>query len=164
MKNQKGITLVALVVTIVVLLILAGVTIALVMNGDSSIFGNARKAGTETNVGNVKELVSTAMLTMQTDYLARRNEFAAEDMDINDATKVGEAATTIFIRETKELGVAFPDGTSLTATTKTTGSGENTETTITGFSLESDTKDGKYHVVINTAAETPSDRLKVTEK
>ena len=31
MKNQKGITLVALVITIVVLLILAGVTISMVM-------------------------------------------------------------------------------------------------------------------------------------
>ena len=43
MKNkQKGITLIALVVTIVVLLILAGVSIGTI-SGDSGILKNARK-------------------------------------------------------------------------------------------------------------------------
>ena len=37
LKREKGITLVALVITIIVLLILAGVTLAMVM-GDSGIF------------------------------------------------------------------------------------------------------------------------------
>ncbi len=46
-KYNKGITLVALVVTIVVLLILAGVTIMYVM-GDNSIFKQAQKAKNET--------------------------------------------------------------------------------------------------------------------
>ena len=34
LKGQKGITLVALVITIIVLIILAGISIALVMNND----------------------------------------------------------------------------------------------------------------------------------
>ena len=42
-KNAKGITLVALVVTIIVLLILAGVTIAMTISGDS-LFGRARNS------------------------------------------------------------------------------------------------------------------------
>lgn len=42
-KNEKGITLVALVITIIVLLILAGVTLSMVM-GDSGIFGKANSA------------------------------------------------------------------------------------------------------------------------
>ena len=37
MKNSKGITLVALVVTIIVLLILAGVSLSLVAGGDGII-------------------------------------------------------------------------------------------------------------------------------
>ena len=43
LKNKKGITLVALVVTIVVLLILAGVSINLVL-GDNGIIAKAKEA------------------------------------------------------------------------------------------------------------------------
>ena len=46
-KNNKGITLVALVVTIVVLLILAGVTLMYTM-GDNSIFKKAQDAKNKT--------------------------------------------------------------------------------------------------------------------
>lgn len=49
MKNQKGITLVALVITIVVLLILAGVTISMVM-GDNGVLKNSQKAKFESAV------------------------------------------------------------------------------------------------------------------
>ena len=44
LKKSTGITLVALVVTIVVLLILAGITITYVM-GDNSIFKKAQDKG-----------------------------------------------------------------------------------------------------------------------
>lgn len=47
-KGQKGITLVALVITIIVMLILAAVTIALVLNQDG-IIGHAKNAVTLTN-------------------------------------------------------------------------------------------------------------------
>lgn len=43
MKNQKGITLVALIITIVVMLILVAVSVAVVVN--SNIIGHAEKAG-----------------------------------------------------------------------------------------------------------------------
>ena len=47
-KNQKGITLVALVITIVVLLILAGVAITLAVN-QGELFNHANNAVTEWN-------------------------------------------------------------------------------------------------------------------
>ena len=47
MKNSKGITLVALVVTIVVLLILAGVSINLVL-GENGLISNAKEAANAT--------------------------------------------------------------------------------------------------------------------
>lgn len=43
-KGQKGITLVALVITIIVLLILAGITISLVL-GNNGIINRAQEAG-----------------------------------------------------------------------------------------------------------------------
>ena len=59
MKNKEmakisGITLVALVVTIVVLLILAGITITYVF-GDNSIFQKASNAKIQTEIGKIEE-------------------------------------------------------------------------------------------------------------
>ena len=56
MKNQgnKGITLIALVITIVVLLILAGVTIA-TLTGSNGILTKANDAKFQTNLATLKE-------------------------------------------------------------------------------------------------------------
>ena len=50
LKGQKGITLVALVVTIIVLIILAGVSIALVL-GDNGIINKAKEGKTNYALG-----------------------------------------------------------------------------------------------------------------
>lgn len=50
LKTKKGITLVALVVTIVILLILAGVSVNLVL-GNSGIIGKAKEAREKTSQG-----------------------------------------------------------------------------------------------------------------
>ena len=47
LKNNKGITLIALVITIIVLLILAGVSIAM-LTGENGILSQAQRAKTET--------------------------------------------------------------------------------------------------------------------
>ena len=58
-KKQSGITLVALVVTIVVLLILAGITIMYTM-GENSIFKKAQEAKnkTEDAIQNEQEYIN----------------------------------------------------------------------------------------------------------
>lgn len=66
-KEQKGITLVALVVTIIVLLILAGVSISLVL-GNNGVLTQASGAVTKTNVAKVKEDVDLALSSLQADY------------------------------------------------------------------------------------------------
>ena len=70
MRNQKGITLIALVITIIVLLILAGVTIAM-LSGDNGILGRA----TTTKEANAE---STAREQANLAYMAVRTEIAAE--------------------------------------------------------------------------------------
>ena len=55
LKGQKGITLVALVITIIVLVILAGVTITLTL-GEDGIFKTAEKAGENYTQAQRKEL------------------------------------------------------------------------------------------------------------
>lgn len=64
LKNEKGITLVALVITIIVLLILAGVTLSMVM-GDSGIFGKANSAKEKTQLSNAEETIRLAVLENQ---------------------------------------------------------------------------------------------------
>ena len=66
MRGQRGITLVALVVTIVVLLILAGITITYVLS-DGGIFGKAQEAAKETILAEMRDHVSTALLTTKMD-------------------------------------------------------------------------------------------------
>ena len=60
MRNQRGITLIALVITIIVLLILAGVSIAM-LTGDNGILKNADTAAEETAIANAKDAVSMAV-------------------------------------------------------------------------------------------------------
>ena len=59
MKNQKGVTLIALVITIIVLLILATVSIAM-LTSDGSIAGNGKEAQIEIVKGNLKEAIGLA--------------------------------------------------------------------------------------------------------
>ena len=60
-KYQKGITLIALVITIIVLVILAGVTIS-ALSGDNGILTNASKSKIETENANKGELRKLAMI------------------------------------------------------------------------------------------------------
>ena len=57
--KERGITLIALVITIIVLLILAGVALA-ALTGDSGILNNAESAKGKTNLANAKEQVALA--------------------------------------------------------------------------------------------------------
>ena len=56
-KEKKGITLIALVITIIVLLILAGVTIA-TLTGDNGILTKAQEASIQTRGAQVEEVVN----------------------------------------------------------------------------------------------------------
>lgn len=163
MKNQKGITLVALVVTIVVLLILAGVTIVLVMNPNNSIFGNAQKAGEKTNTGSVKELVGTALVSAQTNYLARDTE-KYDGITNFLSTEAGEKFAADFKEEANNVGLKFT-AEKLPLTIIVEGEGENAK--FKGFQMTSTpVKFGEsektFNVTIDTSA-APESRVTVSE-
>ena len=88
MKNNKGITLIALVVTIIVLLILAGISIAM-LTGDNGILGNANNAKSNNAYYGAEE-------QMKLCYMAVRTEIAAQSVKNSsyDATLVAEATQT----------------------------------------------------------------------
>lgn len=79
-KKQQGITLIALIVTIVVLLILAGVSISLIINRNG-IISKAEGAKQKTEIANEKEKINLSALAAQAnneDAVIRRNDFDKE--------------------------------------------------------------------------------------
>ena len=64
MSRTNGITLIALVITIIVLLILAGVTIA-VLTGDNGVLNKSKESKIENEIGKEKEQLSLAMTSMR---------------------------------------------------------------------------------------------------
>ena len=60
-KKEEGITLIALVTTIVVLLILASITIG-ALSGEGGLIGNANEAKEKTEIANEKEVVDRAVV------------------------------------------------------------------------------------------------------
>ena len=67
-KGQGGITLVALVVTIVVLLILAGITIALVF-AQNGVVGKAQEAAADSNKGTIADNVQGYIVSQQMEVI-----------------------------------------------------------------------------------------------
>ena len=63
---ERGITLISLVVTIIVLLILAGVSIAM-LTGENGILTQAKKAKEETQIGSEKEGLSLSVMEYKVD-------------------------------------------------------------------------------------------------
>ncbi len=107
MRNERGITLIALVVTIVVLLILAGVTITYAL-GDNGIFGTAKKA----EVGSIKATFSDAVSTAQAECLIKQHD---PDDTVPDTSAALLALVTNYIPDAWEAktstnDLAFTDG------------------------------------------------------
>ena len=89
MKEQKGITLIALVITIIVLLILAGVSIAM-LTGNNGLLTKTNDSAIETEKAEIRENVELAISAVYTDMLA-----GDPTADFNLAGKESEIATEI---------------------------------------------------------------------
>lgn len=92
MKSQKGITLVALVITIVVLLILAGVTISMVM-GDNGVLNNSQKAKYESAKGTAADSLSSALSSFTSDIYAGNKDGIADLTQVTADTLKTELET-----------------------------------------------------------------------
>ena len=69
-RQNKGITLIALVITIIVLLILAGVTIAM-LTGENGILTNANTASSSSAYYGAEEQVKLAYMSVRTEIMAQ---------------------------------------------------------------------------------------------
>ncbi len=78
-KNSSGITLIALVVTIIVLIILAGISINLLL-GNNGIITKAKDATQQYEMSQLKEELELEIINIQTRKLEQGKEFVREDL------------------------------------------------------------------------------------
>ena len=107
MKNNKGITLVALVVTIVVLLILAGVSINLVL-GDNGIIAKAKEAQRKSAEASQNDLIGMNELAQQ---LGEKINGSTGSGSGNGGAGGSGAGTKVPAEATAETAPYFPDNT-----------------------------------------------------
>ncbi len=93
MKNQKGITLIALVITIIVLLILAGIAIAM-LTGDNGIITNAQKARSNTAYREADEQMRLAYMAVRTEIAAHLANDTSYDATSNTNSQALETLVT----------------------------------------------------------------------
>ena len=89
-ENQKGITLIALVITIIVLLILASVSIAM-LTGDNGILTRASDAKIETALGAVKEQIGLYQIEKKMDNKEVTPENLLAEGKVSRTVQAGEA-------------------------------------------------------------------------
>ena len=84
MKNNKGITLIALVITIIVLLILAGVSIAM-LTGNNGILSQSQNAVNDTERAEVVERINMELQAAYAEALSSDTvlDFSKELTQIN---------------------------------------------------------------------------------
>ena len=149
MKNNKGITLVALVVTIVVLLILAGVSINLVL-GNNGIIAKAKDAETKSAEASENDLKGMNSLIEQMESALNGSGnggktepetvpyLPSDDFHYDTSTSVDTGLVIKDVNGNEYVWVVVPR---TTAVYKTTGLGKTTFTDADYTSIENDLKE-----------------------
>ena len=117
-RNERGVTLIALVVTIVVLLILAGTAIAM-LSGDDGIMTNAQRSQAANTEGEVREKIKMAYNAVKTEISVN----SAIDSDYN----AQEDIANLFKIAVEEMGLTV-DASDPNKATDNTGKGGYTVT------------------------------------
>ena len=128
MKKQNGITLIALVITIIVLLILAGVSIAM-LTGDNGILTQATRADQDTKKAEVADRINMALNGEYANLLA--------DKELSGTEEEIKSANGLDANYTVTLGTA-DTGAVLTISYNTDG--------ITNSGKINKSADGKYSI------------------
>ena len=122
-RKIKGVTLIALAVTIIVMLILAGVTIS-ALTGNSGIATKANEARYRNMAGQIKEIISIKISEMKAEALENNTSFTFEeqrekvmeelkkngfDPQKNKHIKINDSQTLIIINKDNVISLATGD-------------------------------------------------------
>lgn len=105
-KMSKGITLISLVVTVIVLLILAGVSISM-LSGDNGLLKKAGQARDDTIIGEEREQVELAYISAAVKKLG--DDVTYQDLQDELDTSVGTNKTKVTKNANNTLNVLFKD-------------------------------------------------------
>ena len=108
-KKNNGITLIALVITIIVLLILAGVTIA-TLTGENGILTRASQASQQTEIAEEKEAIGVAYAGV----LADNNGTGVSASELQDELQKNGYSATVTDNGNGTLTVTFESGNEYT--------------------------------------------------
>ena len=129
LKNNKGITLIALVITIIVLLILAGVSIAM-LTGSNGILTQATTAVSDTEIGAAEEAIKLTV---------------AQIIAESEGTPAGGFTKTLFDGAIGDINTDY--------TFETSGGSDDTDLTVTVKTKDTSPKTiGTWRVNIDTGA------------
>ena len=172
-KSTKGITLIALVVTIIILLILAGVSIAM-LTGNNGVLTQGKRAKEETEIAEEKEAISLAMNALKIQKqvgakesgrkVALNNEPKEEVLDAQskDFIKLSSTSTNSIIITPEELKEEMDKGNPKPESV-TQGDDDGLEVTF-----GADRKNRSYDVtqagvIIKKAQLTPEEAAKIVD-
>ncbi len=122
--KENGITLIALVVTIVVLLILAGITITYVMSGEG-VFKNAQDAATKTIESQIQDYASQLQAAVMMDNAVAvgtgvEGKYNGSNIDVGEAGKFFPSDLYTVEKTDPEKALTIADGKITTGSLKVT--------------------------------------------
>ena len=127
-KSSKGVTLIALVITIIVLLILAGVSIAM-LTGDNGILTQAKEAKEANIAGTEKEQIKLAMQSLKMKKQADNvSTIVAADELQNQLIADGAKNVTVEAGASESLVVKYADSKNQYTVNQNGEIGENGQT------------------------------------
>ena len=108
MKKEKGITLIALVVTIVVLLILAGVSISM-LTGENGVITQAKLAKESTRGGDVQETIDLTIVDNELKETGKKTKETLVNELYNDGKLTEKEVEELQDTDTIEIGIVTVD-------------------------------------------------------
>lgn len=142
-KNKNGVTLIALVITIIILIILAGVSISYVI-GDNGLVSNTMKMELDTAKGEVRDHM---LLLLNEELLSASAEIVGTTNDIG--TKFNEPALVNYLKGNKNYPGTDHEDSGAIRCIEEFQSSKNAENKVTDITpkVEGGTIKSKYRVI-----------------
>ena len=141
LKKNNGITLIALVITIIVLLILAGVSIAM-LTGDNGVLSRASSAKVANKLGEVKDEISLLASEQMTDYYQETYVNATANSGVKYDTGALDTKIINAIKTKAGINASTTKGTLNSVSVEIVGN-KGFKLTYQGYEVSGSTADGK---------------------
>ncbi len=143
MKKQEGITLIAIIITIIIMLILAGVTVSSSI-GNNGVLKNSEKASTNIKKSEGKEFILEAWAYV----LSKSNNNEVPYIDNSENRKIQQHADSIFRTYISNYGKGYLEENGGKYIYSIIVNGENVEAFKVNLTLKGE-KESKVFYIVN---------------